>query len=309
MRREHQELTTIKFNGPSFEDHGLELDVLTELVQYKRILIETATEIWRRNNPNRERVPRGFEKSMRIKFYELREGSTAVPLIREIEHIDNQLSLDFELDDELDQAVEIIEAGIQSAQEDTPLSEDFPRNVLPLFENLGRTLGKGDSIQVKSPKRKHQVEFTPKVGERLVSMLDRTYEDIVDFIGEVRQADLDGQNFTIRLDDGAKIQGKFEPEQEPIIIGALKEHATCRLKLKGMGQFNYRDATIKKVIRVDNVDVSAIGAVDYNEKAKPVWEMIREIGAKVPETEWDQVPTDLSKELDHYLYGSPFSKQ
>lgn len=52
-----------------------------------------------------------------------------------------------------------------------------------------------------------------------------------------------------------------------------------------MGQFTHRDATIKKVTRVDEVAVVAIGVVDYDEKAKPLWELISEIGAQVPQTE------------------------
>lgn len=33
--------------------------------------------------------------------------------------------------------------------------------------------------------------------------------------------------------------------------------------------------------------------------------MIDEIRAQVPDEEWKKLPTDLSKNVDHYLYGSP----
>ena len=33
--------------------------------------------------------------------------------------------------------------------------------------------------------------------------------------------------------------------------------------------------------------------------------MIDEIRAQVPDEEWKNLPTDLSKNIDHYLYGSP----
>jgi putative addiction module CopG family antidote len=35
------------------------------------------------------------------------------------------------------------------------------------------------------------------------------------------------------------------------------------------------------------------------------WEEIVAIGESIPIEEWDKVPSDLSKNLDHYLYGSP----
>ena len=41
---ETRELTTLRFDGPRFEDHGLEIDVLPELIAYKKILLETTKE-------------------------------------------------------------------------------------------------------------------------------------------------------------------------------------------------------------------------------------------------------------------------
>jgi Arc/MetJ-type ribon-helix-helix transcriptional regulator len=37
----------------------------------------------------------------------------------------------------------------------------------------------------------------------------------------------------------------------------------------------------------------------------PVWETIVSIGQAVPEEEWARIPTDLARNVDHYLYGSP----
>jgi hypothetical protein len=38
---------------------------------------------------------------------------------------------------------------------------------------------------------------------------------------------------------------------------------------------------------------------------RPFWEEIIELGASIPKEEWDKVPKDLAKNLDHYLYGAP----
>jgi hypothetical protein len=35
-----------------------------------------------------------------------------------------------------------------------------------------------------------------------------------------------------------------------------------------------------------------------------ILEMVSEVTRKVPEREWERVPADLSKNVDHYLYGS-----
>jgi hypothetical protein len=42
----------------------------------------------------------------------------------------------------------------------------------------------------------------------------------------------------------------------------------------------------------------------YDPTAKPIWEIAEEIAATVPDAEWAKVPTDLSKNLHHYLHGA-----
>ncbi|MBE9181539.1 hypothetical protein IQ268_23535 [Oculatella sp. LEGE 06141] len=34
-------------------------------------------------------------------------------------------------------------------------------------------------------------------------------------------------------------------------------------------------------------------------------QFVEEVSAQVPREEWERLPNDLSKNLDHYLYGSP----
>ena len=38
---------------------------------------------------------------------------------------------------------------------------------------------------------------------------------------------------------------------------------------------------------------------------KPLWERAAELRQSIPPEEWDKVPTDGARQLDHYIYGSP----
>ena len=38
---------------------------------------------------------------------------------------------------------------------------------------------------------------------------------------------------------------------------------------------------------------------------RPIWEVVDEINASLPADTWENVPTDGSINLDHYLYGAP----
>ncbi|MBW4691266.1 MAG: hypothetical protein KME27_05810 [Lyngbya sp. HA4199-MV5] len=39
--------------------------------------------------------------------------------------------------------------------------------------------------------------------------------------------------------------------------------------------------------------------------SRPIWERVADISAQVSPEEWAKLPKDLSKNVDHYLYGSP----
>ena len=43
----------------------------------------------------------------------------------------------------------------------------------------------------------------------------------------------------------------------------------------------------------------------YDPTAKPIWKIAEDIAATVPDSEWAKVPSDLSKNLHHYLHGAP----
>jgi hypothetical protein len=38
---------------------------------------------------------------------------------------------------------------------------------------------------------------------------------------------------------------------------------------------------------------------------RPIWEVIAEIGAQIPDEVWATVPDDASINYKHYLYGAP----
>ena len=41
------------------------------------------------------------------------------------------------------------------------------------------------------------------------------------------------------------------------------------------------------------------------EKKRPIWEVIAEIGAQIPDEVWATIPDDASINYKHYLYGAP----
>jgi hypothetical protein len=126
----------------------------------------------------------------------------------------------------------------------------------------------------------------------------------VDLRGEVRAADLDARQFSLRLDDGTKIVAEFTTEQEQTITEALREHANRCLRFTGSAEVT-RTGKIKRVVSVESLAIEPAEVVQPVSDGKPLWQAIAELGESVPEEEWAKVPTDGARNLHHYLYGAP----
>lgn len=301
MAKVKRQLVLHTFKGKRFDDHGLDLDVLPDLYAFKELLVATAKELWRRNHPERKNLPKNFEDSLCLKFYEVKPGSAAVPIFREVES-DSQGSLwTVNQLDELDEAVALVTEAAQSADTDKPLPDQLPKNVILLFEQYGKTLREDEYFELQPEGSQKKAVYTRKSRERLLQFRPENYADKVDFTGEVWAADLGG-SFTLRLDDGTKVPAKFSPQQEAVVTETLRDHASRRLRVKGTAEY-LADGKVKGIVSVSDLTVQPAGEVPFDSEAKPIWEVIEEIGANVPAGEWDKVPTDGAQNLDHYLYG------
>jgi hypothetical protein len=305
MTKSRHELVTHFFKGGRFDDHGIDVDVLPDLIAYKKILVETAKEIWRRKNPNRRRLPKNFDETLSLKFYVIRAGSAGVPLMREIQSEQTKLAFDR---DELDEAVEMLDDAIEAIAADKPLPEALPKNVIPLFGDYGKTLRNDEQIELRIPHRRKGASYGAPERERFIKLAETAYEDLVDYTGEIRAADLDRGNFVLKLPDGAKIIGKFTPDQETTITDALRAHVSARLHVRGRAEF-FNEAGPRRLVSIECLSVEPAGEKPYDETVKPIWEIAEEIGSLIPIAEWAKVPNDGAENLDHYLYGHPKKAQ
>ncbi len=305
MSDEIRDVTTITFSGPRFDDAGLELDVLSELLAYRKLLIETAKELWRGENRERQRLPKGFEDSIRLKFYSIEAGSAVVPIKRVVSHDESLLFEPPSRTDEIDEAAQLIDETIVALTEDRAVPDRMPKAALPLLAALGENLREGEAMRTRAVRSSKAAEFTCETRTRVERLLDAVYEDRVEIVGEVRSADVDQRNFAIRDASGAKIPAKFRPDHEAEITDALHDHASCRVSIVGIGEFSTRDGSLRKILRVDDLERRASTPDDeYDDSARPLWQSVIDLGASLPAEEWDRVPTDLAANLDHYLYGS-----
>ena len=300
MSNSHRILVNHTFHGRRFDDGGVDLDVMPDLYRYKVLLVEVAKELWRRNNSDRKNLPQNFEDSLSMKFYEVRPNCATVPLERVLSPADREQLWDS--DDELDDAVNLVTETIEAAGKDQTLPEQFPKNLLKLFQDYGKTLCDDEWIELRPAKRESGIRYDSVVRERITRWVESPYEDAVDVTGEVTMADVKKPQMAMQLNDSRKIEAAFRPEDEDIITTALKQHSTAKLRVIGRGQFG-TDGLVRKVTEVTDIRLLPTGERPFDSSAKPIWEVFAEILSEVPAEQFARLPVDGADRHDFYIHG------
>ena len=296
-----QNLSTLRFDGRRFEQHRLDVECTSELVAYRKLVLECAKELWRRSRPDRVRLPKGFEDGFRLAFDRIDEGSAAVPLVRVYETTD---AVQFELlDDAFDQAAELIDEAIAAAHADDLLPAALPANVVPLFRDFGRTLRDDEDLYLRARGRSVEARYSVKARQRLANWYEPIYEDKVDVTGEVRMAQVGPGRFSLQVSTGETIEGRFDEPQEAVVLDALRAHRESKMRVRGIAEFSSRERQMRRFTRVDQVEIAPIGGDRFDDTAAPIWETLSAIGAAEPDG-WHEVPDDLSKRIDEVVYGA-----
>lgn len=300
MSGQWKEVIRLSFKGQRFQDHAFDLTALTELIQFQKMVAETAKTLWRAANPDRKNLPWHFEERTRLCLRKIEEGSAVAPLEVYISEPD-QLSL-FETEPtEITEAITLAHQTLRSIERDEPLPENFPRSLVPEYSKLGQGLGEDEAIELIK-NNLEPVRVTPQLRSRWTTFSEPTHENYVDITGEVLEADLRQGRCQIWTDEKTYFTVPFSPDQEEQITDALKGHRTYRLKIKGRGDFSPQGKPIR-IAEVDNLQLQPLGEVPYDFSARPIEDILAELAKEVPEEEWKKLPTDLTDNLDQYLYG------
>jgi hypothetical protein len=297
----HYTLAKQTFHGARFDDHGLDLDVLPEIQNFKSLISEIAKDLWKRRNPERERLPVSFEDRFCVKLFSIKGGSATAPLERIYSVPDDALIVE-PPDDEFDEAVDLIADSIKAVQNDRRLPAGLSRRVIPMFAQLGACLRLDESISFISGRSIKSATFTRDTKVLFENRIVADFQDDITVQGELRAANLDSRTFILRLKEESKVLGRFSEEQESLITEALKNHNSVHLEVRGVGVFA---GTTGELLRIEDVKEFRFLSSASDTLAtvrRPIWEIAEEIGSSIPDEEWDKLPADASINLDHYLY-------
>lgn len=297
-----QRVVELIFHGERFRGAGIDAGALKEIITFQEIIAETAKIIWRRNNPRRKRLLRGFEKLVTLRLTEIKPGSAGVPLALPV-LADEQKEFREGPLPEAKEAVEKTYETIYAAAYKKPLPEDVPNEILTLYNEFGKTLGPGEALFVSMMRRgRKRAKFDLTVRKRITEYVPPTYDDTTELVGTVLAADVKKGMFLIYPDIYKGFAVNLPPEAEITVTTALRDHEKLRLKVKGKGVFSPDGSLLRISEAFEITTIEGIKTL-YDETAKPIWEVINEIAKTIPKSELEKIPKDASTNLDFYLYG------
>jgi hypothetical protein len=247
----------LRYVGARFEAHRLPLDVLPDLSAFRDLLVSYVKTEWRAAHAERERLPKGFEKSIAFDLVGIKDGS-AVPQLEWDRDTAQLLLPDFK--DELEMLVE----GAYAKVLDLIDGANGPVGTMELTSENIRALNRFGSSLLPDEK----IEFPDSRGadgnvvyldtyrrKRLITRGRDSYQTRFEDIGKLLGSEIDPLGtvgtITINTSEYGMISVPVSPERvRDDFDGYIEADVQFRLMIE-LGS----DDTFRRVVEVYDVDV------------------------------------------------------
>jgi len=285
------------FSGERYDSCQLDEDALSELITYQKLLKATAKVLWKQKKPDRARLPTEFEKKCQPKVVGIHQGSACVDI--EV--------FEFGNGNECEEAIELVADTIEAINKDTELPKNFPKQLLSLLRQYGKTIKADESIGQITPKRNKAVKYTADSRKRFLEKFNDEPRNLVEVKAEVTMVNVVNQKLQLKLDDGRNVSASFKKDQEKLVTEALMQHQTIRLEISGEATFTL-EGELDAMTDIHSLNVTPLQTSNTSTSKQPIWASFQEILNDIPDEILDKLPSDSASELDHYLYGNPKKK-
>ncbi len=238
-----------RFTGPRFDDHTLPVEVARDLAAYKDLILALAKHLYLQAHPERQRVPRGFADNFRLDIKRIDGGST-MPVLATV-MVASTLNLQGGSLSLFERARDLVAECVAAPESQLP--PDFPKNLLPYFNQVGQSLREGEAMELSRSGHSLPAILTPAKRKSLVLAGDRTYEKEAELLGSIAEADWEKSSFRLRLTDGRQITVPMPDSLHATVRklgGAFRHHVS----LKGVVAYDAWDQP-RKVVSVETLDV------------------------------------------------------
>jgi hypothetical protein len=246
------EFATLVFRGPRFDEARMPVDVLPELAAYRAIVLSVAKVLFQKENPKRRRVPKGFEAGFQLFLDRIEDGNSVTDVIS---RSTTEAHL-YDINDIFDRARDVVEDGIRAASNGAAMPAALSDGALAHFSIFGKTLLPTERIIVGKPASHDGATYDRQVRGKILRLSKQSYEDNVDLVGEICEADKIKSDFEFITLAGTRIP----VNPSPLITDAVRHMFYGNVvRLRGSGLLD-SNGKLQRVI--DIADLSEVEGDD-----------------------------------------------
>jgi hypothetical protein len=190
--------------GRFIDGEGMPIEALEELKNYRTLIVSVASSLYRNDHPQKNRLPRGFEKQLDMRVRSFRKGCLAVDLDYNVNEA-TQYTFDDENINYFIRARESVEREAKTILETGAPSDDgsFPEETLPQLLKTGKTLHDDEKLLIGD-------------GQDSQAWFDKTWREIVKELEEPQPEDavIVGRiiGLSVNMNDGSATYKFLESE-------------------------------------------------------------------------------------------------
>lgn len=245
--------------GQRYSENSVPLEVLREWASFEDLVLEVARRLYLQDNPERQRVPRGFVEGFALHLSGVTEGS-AIPQIDRVLLGGRQEVLDHEI--YYVRARDLALAVIAAAAIQAPMPVAFPADLLTRFDPIGRSLRDDEKIEFRVPNVQDPVAILDRATHKsIVLRAAKEYQSEADLRGQITELDLARGTFQLSLLDGTRVPGTLTRDTRKPIHDAFEGYFNDRQKVRILA-FAALDANDRPKGLVEVLQVEALDPLD-----------------------------------------------
>ncbi len=212
-----------KLNGARFEGHAVPLELFKDFAALQEMLVEVAKAEYKKEHPQRERIPRNFTAEIDLRLTGIEDGCAllSICLVVAGQLFPNSPNLVY-----FERARAAVIESIAAA--DSGAVPRIAPDLLNYFDRFGRSLRPGESISFHQDER--DVALTPEIRQRLmVHAQAKEWSEEAALRVRVSEVDKSKGTFQLELPTGAKlIGGELAEPYRAVILEAFSRYEAGR---------------------------------------------------------------------------------